>query len=129
MTGKCPKCGFGTSAGAHFCTSCGVSLATQSFESQSSILSLLIAGEYLSILSPWRISVDGAQRRISVKKLNWYAIGEDEKIVNISNLREVKIDDLLVGSNIFIKSFGTGTIGCYCIPQSDARKIRDILFP
>lgn len=127
MNVKCPKCGAVPYAGAKFCTSCGASLTMQSFESQSTFIGLLAAGK--PIFRPWGISIDGIERRVTVKNLNKYMTGLDEKVVSISQLREVKIEDLFVASNIFIKTFGTGTIGCYGIPRKDARKIRDILFP
>jgi len=101
----------------------------QIFDTKSSPLSLITSGNFISILSPWRINVDLIQNRISVKKKNLYLIGEDEELFKITNVRNIKIDELLFGANIYIKVIGSGTIECFCIPKGDAKKIRNMLFP
>lgn len=99
------------------------------FDTKSSTLSLIASGNFISILSPWRINVDLVQNRISIKKKNWYLIGEDEELFKTSSVRNIKIDELLFGANIYIKVIGSETIKCFCIPKVDAKKIRNMLFP
>ncbi len=99
------------------------------FEAKSSTLSLIVAGKFISILSPWRIYLDPNNKSISVKKKNWYLIGEDEELCTFARVRNIKIDELLFGANIYIKVIGSGTIACYCIRKSDAKKIRNMLLP
>ncbi len=96
------------------------------FETSSSANALVMNGKPAHVANPWVIIVDTDEQTITVKKRNWFLIGKDEQIIAFRFIRSITIDTHLFGADINIKAIG-GKVAAYCIPKSDARKIKDIL--
>lgn len=95
-------------------------------EAKSTTISLLANGKILSILRPWRITVDAGKMQITVMRRNWHLINHDESTYAFKSVRNVKIDRHLFGANLSIKVFG-GEAEVFYINKKKAKQIRDLL--
>lgn len=96
------------------------------FESTSSGAALIANGKSAHVANPWNIVIDTEEETISVSVRNWYLIGSDSQTMAFRFIRSIRIDEHLIGADIHIKIVG-GTASAYCIPKSDARRIKEIL--
>jgi hypothetical protein len=96
------------------------------FESTSSGSALIANGKAAHVANPWNIVIDTDEETITVSIRNWYLIGIDTQIIAFRFIRSIRIDEHLIGADIHIKVVG-GTASAYCIPKSDARRIKEIL--
>lgn len=92
----------------------------------SSILSLILNGKLFHVFNPWHIIVNFDEETITVKKRNQFLIGIDRDIIAFRYIRKVTIDEHLFGADIHIKVVG-GYASAFCIPKSDAKKIKKML--
>jgi hypothetical protein len=102
----------------------------------NAILSDLLEGDKLmkrkspvgfwDIITPWRISADINNRRITITKRNWYLIGTREDTYAFRSIRHISVRNHLFGADLGIRLFAGFAI-VYSIPKSDAKKIKEIL--
>lgn len=95
-------------------------------EAKSTILSLLTNGKFLSILRPWRITVDAQKMQIKVMRRNWHLINHDEAIHAFKSVRNVTINRHIFGANLSIKVY-SGQAEVFYIDKKKAKQISDLL--
>lgn len=78
-----------------------------------------------SILTPDILIV--SDTTVTYKKRNKYLINIDSITVPISRISSVELDTGLLGTDIIIKTYGTGEILCHKFTKSDAREIRKLI--
>jgi hypothetical protein len=96
------------------------------FETSSSINALVMNGKGAHVVNPWHIIVDIGEETITVRKRNAILIGVDEQVCAFKFIRNITIDQHLFGADIHIKVVG-GFVSAFCIPKSDAKKIKNML--
>jgi hypothetical protein len=96
------------------------------YESSSSVNGLIANAKGAHILNPWRIIIDTDEETIAIVKRNSILIGVNERIVSFGFIREITINQHIIGADIHVKVIG-GMVSAYCIPKSDAAFIKQIL--
>lgn len=96
------------------------------YTATSSILSLFFNLKIEYILIPWRISVDTINQTITIEQRNWYLIGKDTTTMAFRFIRNVEINEHIIGADITVKVLGN-TVTAYYISKSAAKNIKDIL--
>jgi len=81
---------------------------------------------FWDIVTPWRISADIDNRRVTITKRNWYLIGIREDTYAFRSVRHISVRNHLFGADLGIRLF-TGFAIAYSIPKSDAKQIKEIL--
>lgn len=92
-------------------------------KSKSKFLSLLFTGYFAHFLNPWELIVDFYEETITVQKRNYFLIGKDKQTSAFKFIREIFIDEHLIGASINIKAIGT-KISAKCISKKDAQLIK-----
>lgn len=102
----------------------------------NAILSDLLEGDKLmkrkspvgfwDIITPWRISVDINNRRVTITKRNWYLIGVREDTYAFRSVRHISVRNHVFGADLGIRLF-TGFGIAYSLPKSKAKQIKDLL--
>ncbi len=77
------------------------------------------------ILTPDIIIIDNDS--VTYRRRNKYLINVDSVTVPISKISSVELDTSLLGTNIIIKTFGSGEIIAKRFTKSDAGKIRKLI--
>ncbi len=81
---------------------------------------------FWDIITPWHISVDTKNKRITVTKRNWYLLSKNEDVFAFKSVRHVSVKNHVFGADLGIKMY-VGHALVYSISKSDAKKIREIL--
>lgn len=79
----------------------------------------------LAWLFPMTVRLDTSTKTLVLRRRNFYVIGVDRTLIPIRNIRKVEIDTHLLGADIKMKVYGTGSVIAKCIKKRDARKIYD----
>lgn len=96
------------------------------FETSSSAKALIMNGKGAHVVNPWHIIIDLDEETITVRKRNAVLIGVDEQVIAFRYIRNITIDQHVFGADIHIKVVG-GYASAFCIPKSDAKKIKKML--
>ena len=96
-------------------------------KSKSSAIALFFNGQLAHIINPWNLTVDYENEIITVEKRNWYFIGINKNIIAFRFIRNIRVDEHLIGANICIKATGGWVVANY-ISKTDAEKIKISLF-
>ncbi len=81
---------------------------------------------FWNIVTPWHIIADIDNKRITIRKRNWYLISSQEDVYAFKSVRHVSTRNYIFGADIGIRLFA-GTAVAYSISKSKAKEIRDIL--
>lgn len=92
-------------------------------KTKSNLLTLIINGEIINVLSPWHIEVDFEQEIITISKRNLYFIGTDTSTIAFRFIRKIVVDEHLFGANIWIKAIG-GSVSAKYLPKEKLKEIR-----
>lgn len=93
---------------------------------KSSLLSLIFFGDsYTDIWTPWSVFVDVQNQWIEVSKRNVYLIGVDKRVIPFRNIRNIVLDQHLIGADLFFKVYG-GNVIAKCIPKKQAQRIYEL---
>lgn len=95
-------------------------------KASSSFIALVLNGRFLDILCPWEITVDLDEEIITVEKRNWYLIGKDSTEIAFKYVRSIRIDEHLLGADIYVKVVGSMASALY-LSKSAAKNIRNEL--
>lgn len=96
------------------------------YTAKSTFLSLFVNLKIEYVLIPWRITVDLSNQTITIEQRNWYLIGKDSTTMAFRFIRNVEVNEHIVGADISIKVLGSTATARY-ISKQDAKKIKDIL--
>ncbi len=96
------------------------------FEATSTEAALAANGRIADAVTPWHLIVDTDAETVTVRKRNRYMIGVDEETLAFRFIRNIRIDQHLIGADIEIKAIG-GTVTAYCLSKSDCKRIKQIL--
>ncbi len=101
-------------------------MSSNSFKTQSSLISLIFNGRFTHILTPWHMELNLDEMYVKISKRNWYLISVDTNIYAFRFIRNIKIDNHIFGSDIELKITG-GAAKALSIPKSDSNKIKNLL--
>lgn len=96
------------------------------FEAKSTPDALIFNGKAAHVANPWVIIIDTDNETITVRKANWYLIGEDQQILSFRFIRSIKVNQHIFGADVHIKVIG-GTISAYCLSKYDVETIKNML--
>ena len=96
------------------------------FEATSTEAALAANGHIADAVTPWYIIVDTDAETVTVRKRNRYMIGVDEETLAFRFIRNIRIDQHLIGADIEILAVG-GSVAAYCLSKSDCKRIKQIL--
>ena len=96
------------------------------FEATSSEAALAANGKIINAATPWHLIVDTDEETITVRKRNLIMIGVDEEVLSFRFIRNISIDQHLVGADITIHAIG-GSVTAYCLSKSDCKRVKQIL--
>lgn len=96
------------------------------YKFSSSFLSLFFNFKIEHILFPWCLILNLNDNTITLKKRNWYLIGINSQTIPINKIREIYINEHLIGSDIFIKIYASSISALY-LSKKDSHKIKEIL--
>lgn len=86
------------------------------------ISSIIFGEHFMDVITPWKIIIDFEKRHIEVTKRNKYLIGVDRKIMPFKNIRNIILDEHLIGADLYFKVYGANVIA-KCLKKSDARHL------
>lgn len=96
------------------------------FNTKSTLSALFFNLRWFDFLTPWRIIIDTDEETITIRKRNFILIGVDEKVYSFRYIRNVKIDEHVIGADIEIKVVG-GKASAYSLSKKDCKQIKRIL--
>ena len=96
------------------------------FEATSTEAALAANGHIADAVTPWHIIVDTDAETVTVRKRNRYMIGVDEDTLAFRFIRNIRIDQHLIGADIEIQAVG-GSVAAYCLSKSDCKRIKQML--
>ena len=96
------------------------------FETTSTEAALTANGRIGDAITPWHLIVDTDEETVTVRKRNRFLIGVDEEVLSFRFIRNISIDQHLVGADITIHAIG-GSVTAYCLSKSDCKRVKQIL--
>lgn len=96
------------------------------FEATSTEAALAANGRIADAVTPWHVIVDTDAETVVVRKRNRYMIGVDEDTLAFRFIRNIRIDQHLIGADIEIQTVG-GSVAAYCLSKSDCKRIKQML--
>lgn len=86
--------------------------------------SLIFGDSYMDVLTPWKIKIDNQKKIVEVAKRNKYLIGVDREVIPFKNIRNIKLNEHLIGADLYFKVYG-GNVIAKCLHKHQARKLYD----
>lgn len=96
------------------------------FKTTSTKAALIANGMSAHILNPWHLTIDTETETITVSKRNPFLIGIDQNVIAFRFIRQISIDEHLIGADLKIHVTG-GTAEVKFISKDDAQKIKNLL--
>lgn len=88
-----------------------------------------LSGEKLRFVdywTPYHLLVNTNEKRIEIRKRNWFYFGVNKKVYNYGQIRNIFIDEHLITADLFIKVYA-GSVSCYWISKKDANAIKNFI--
>jgi hypothetical protein len=93
---------------------------------KSSYLSLFFHYKIQHILTPWIVYLNLERMTLTIKKRNWFLIGFNIETIPVNRIRNIFIDEHVVGADIHITIYGS-SLSAYYLRKTDAKTIKNNL--